>query len=90
MNVKDTLKLGELLKIPPGMLHDIHGHPPEVRKLMLVAAWFKVDPNCNWKKLEKAIQNIEEAEWKSKNQLKEQVNDVNFVGMHLDHLKLSL
>ena len=63
VNVKDTYKLGELLNIPPSKLHDIHQHPPEARKEKLVAAWFKVDPDCNWKKFNNALRRIEVAEW---------------------------
>ena len=64
--VQHTLKLGELLNIPPGKLHDIREHPPQARKEKLVAAWFQVDPDCNWKKLENALRAIKVAEWKAR------------------------
>ena len=66
VNVKLTYKLGELLKIPQGILNDIHAHQPETRKGKLVAAWFKVDPDCNWKKLENALGKIKVLEWSAR------------------------
>lgn len=66
VNVKHTRELGEHLKIPPSILDDIDKHPPETRKEKLVAAWFKVDPDSNWKTLERAIDAIKVAEWRAR------------------------
>lgn len=54
------------MKIPSSLLDDIHKHPPEIRKEKLVAAWFKVDPDCNWKTLNAAIAGIKVTEWNAR------------------------
>lgn len=63
VNVKSTRELGERLKIPPSQLDDIHKYPPELQKVKLVEAWFKVDTDCNWKTLWAAIGAIKVHEW---------------------------
>ena len=65
VNVSSIRELGERLNIPPGQLEDINKLPLEKRKQKLVEVWFKVDPDCNWGKLETAIQSMKVLEWKT-------------------------
>ena len=61
-SVRSIRELGERLKIPPSKLDEIDS-AQENRKQKFVEEWFKVDTDCNWKKLHEAMDAIKVHEW---------------------------
>ena len=62
IGVKNVRELGQRLKIPPHFLDDIEKRPPEHQKFKLVEEWFKVNIDCSWRALDRAMNTDELSE----------------------------
>ena len=60
------LELGEKLGIPPGKLEEIAKLAPDKQKLKFVDMLFRVDPDCNWTRLEVAMKEVNAMLWTEK------------------------
>ena len=63
ISIRNVRELGEELRIPPHLLDDVEKEPPDHQKLKLVEVWFKVDVDCKWNTLEKAMKAVELLQW---------------------------
>jgi len=63
--ISNDYTLGTLLGMDDATMNEIQKHPVNEQKQRLVARWFAVaEPqNCNWKKLNEAIDKMKVSEW---------------------------